>query len=161
MSRILILFFVFFSSYYALSQHSTGLIPIERFNSDKLGAQPHCFAFAQDARDAIYVGNKDGLLVYTGVWRKYITNNATEIRALTVGYDGNIYIGNQNGFGYFTPNDTGIFTYYPLDTMLTKEQRSNIENTQIVVSKDSAIYFNAGKSIQPHLRSLPVVAPYS
>jgi len=59
MSRILILLFIFSSSYYAFSQQSTGLIPIEKFNSDKLGAQPHCFAFAQDSRNAIYVGNKD------------------------------------------------------------------------------------------------------
>lgn len=159
MSRILILFFLFFSSYYALSQHSTGLIPIEKFNSDKLGAQPHCFAFAQDSRNAIYVGNKDGLLVYTGIWRKYITDNATEIRAITIGNDRNIYIGNQNGFGYFTPNDTGIFAYHPLDTMLTKEQRSKIENTQIVISKDSVIYFNAGKFIYKYYKNNLSIIP--
>ena len=159
MSRILIIIIALFSSYFALSQHSTGLIPIEKFNSDKLGAQPHCFAFAQDSRNAIYVGNKDGLLVYTGVWKRYITDNATEIRALTVGYDGNIYIGNQSGFGYFAPNDTGVFTYYPLDTMLTKEQRSNIENTQIVVSKDSTIYFNAGKFIYKYYKNKLSIIP--
>ncbi|RLD45588.1 MAG: hypothetical protein DRI86_05385 [Bacteroidetes bacterium] len=145
MYRILLISLILFTSFFAYSQQSTGLIPIEKFNSDDLGVQPHCFDFAQDSRDAIYVGNKDGLLVYTGVWRRFLTNNATEIRALAIGPNGDIFIGNQKGFGYFTPNDTGIFVYYPLDTLLPKEQQEKVNNTQLVLCKDSAVYFVSGK----------------
>ncbi|MCK5846021.1 MAG: SpoIIE family protein phosphatase [Bacteroidales bacterium] len=144
MYRILLTISLLFVSYFSVSQQSTGLLPIEKYNSDNLGAQPHCFAFAQDSRNAIYVGNKDGLLVYTGVWNKYITNNATEIRGLAVAFDGNIYIGNENGFGYYTPNDTGIFVYHPLDTLLSEIQQKEVTKTQIVISKDSSVYFVSG-----------------
>jgi len=153
MYRFLTIIFLLIISNIAISQGSTGLIPIEKFTSENFGAQAHCFAIAQDDRGAIYVGNKDGLLVYTGIWRNYITNNATEIRSLAVGLDGNIYIGNQNGFGYFTPSDTGNFIYYPLDTLLAKEQQQKVENTQIVLSNDSAIYFVADKYLYKYFRN--------
>ena len=145
MYRFLLLLFTLSFSYIAISQQSTGLLPIQKFNSDNLGAQPHCFAFTEDSRNAIYVGNKDGLLVYTGAWKKFITNNATEIRALAVANDGNIYIGNQKGFGYFTPNDTGSFVYFALDTLLQKEQYAKIINTQVVINIDSVVYFVSGE----------------
>ncbi len=147
MYRIIILFILFFISNLAISQESTGLLPIEKFNSDNLGAQPHSFAFTEDSRNAIYVGNKDGLLVYTGSWKKFLTNNASEIRALTAGFDGNIYIGNQFGFGYFTPNDSGVFVYTPLDTLVKQQSKEKITNIQMVLKKDSSIYFVSGNYI--------------
>lgn len=147
MYRIFLLFLFIINLSSSFAQQSTGLIPIQTFNSDNLGAQPHCFAFAQDSRGAIYVGSKDGLLLYTGKWSSFLTDKAAEIRSIKIINDGKVYIGNQSGFGYFEPNDTGKFVYNPLDTLLDKEQRNKIINTQIVFNQDSAIYFVSGKFI--------------
>ena len=147
MYRILLLFLFIITLSSGFAQQSTGLIPIQTFNSDNLGAQPHCFAFAQDSRGAIYVGSKDGLLVYTGKWSTFLTDNAKAVLGIKIINDGKVYIGNESGFGYFTPNDTGRFVYTPIDTLLSKEQRSKVIKTQIVFDQDSAIYFVAGKFI--------------
>ncbi len=159
MYRIFLLFLFITIISNSFAQESTGLIPIQKFNSDKLGAQPHCFAFAQDSRGAIYVGNKVGLLVYTGKWSKFLTNNASEIRGMKIVNDGKIYIGNENGFGYFTPNSSGKFEYTPIDTLLSKDQRSKLNKTQIVFEKDSAIYFASGNFIYKYYnKTIKIIA---
>ncbi|RGX80632.1 transcriptional regulator [Bacteroides stercorirosoris] len=67
----------------------------------------------------IYAANNKGLLEFDGVeWNIYPIHNA-KTRAVKVGYDGRIYIGGMEQFGYFTPNRLGGLEYTCLSDSLS------------------------------------------
>jgi len=120
---ILGLFIFIFS--HLISQNSTGLIPIQTFNTKDYNAQPQNWAFAEDKNGVIYVGNKEALLVYTGSWRQYKLENSGDVRSISIGNDGSIFVGGIGEFGYFYVDSSNIGTliYHPI--------YKNLDSTEI------------------------------
>lgn len=106
MKRHLILLLFVFISFLLDAQTATRLIPTQVFTSKDFNSQPKNWAFAEDAFGRIYVGNKEGLLVYDGLWKKYHIDNANDVKSIDIGEDGRIYVGGNGEFGYFY-NDKG------------------------------------------------------
>ncbi len=73
----------------------------------------------QDRRGIIYVANNYGLLEFDGsTWATYHVSNGTKVRSIAIDGNGNVHVGAQNQFGYFSPNLTGEFVYHSLSDSL-------------------------------------------
>lgn len=72
----------------------------------------------------IYIANNYGLLEYDGChWRLYGIESGTAVRAITLGNNGDIYVGGTDEFGVFSPNDFGELEYKNLSSKLTDRYR--------------------------------------
>lgn len=73
------------------------------------------WAFAQDQRGLVYIGNDGGgLLEYDGARFQAIALSDRLVRSLTVGADGIIYIGLTHDFGRVVPDAKGQLVYESL-----------------------------------------------
>jgi len=137
----LILFF-FLQSF---GQNSNGLIPIQTFDTKDYNAQPQNWAFAEAKNGAIYVGNKEALLVYTGNWKQYKLENSGNAKSLDIDNNGRIFVGGIGEFGYFyiDSNSIGTLIYHPIFHQLDSNQISNIGTIiETFVINNKAYFFS-------------------
>jgi len=102
---------------------------------------------AQDSRGLMYFANNNGLLCFDGtVWHTYPLPNATIVRSLAVAENGDIYVGGQNEFGKFTPNEHGLLSFESLKGSIPEAHRS-FEDVWDIVLTEKAVFFRASKKI--------------
>ncbi|SHK13868.1 Y_Y_Y domain-containing protein [Reichenbachiella agariperforans] len=109
----------------------------------------------QDQRGVIYIANNYGLLEYDGSrWRIYSVSNGTKVRSVSLHANGSIYVGAQNQFGYFFPNEEGLMTYHSLSDLLPDNQQQIGEvwkcyviEKNIYFCTDTHIYKYDGRSV--------------
>lgn len=144
----LILFFLI-SLFKLNAQTTTGLIPIQTFGTEDYKTQPKNRAFAEDKWGAIYVGNKEALLVYTGSWKKYVIDNHNDVYSIDVSEDGKIFVGGDGEFGFFhlDSNRKGSLIYHPLYKLLDSNDRSNIGKIWHTHSISKTSYFSSNSLI--------------
>lgn len=98
----------------SLPAYSSGFIKVRNFPKEAYSGGAQNWAFVQDSVGKIYIGNRDGLLLFDGNrWKKYVLPNYTTVRSLL--YDSSterIYAGGSEELGYFTPDEkTGELKY--------------------------------------------------
>ena len=95
----------------------------------------------------MYFANDGGMLVYDGsVWDTYSLPNKTIFRSLTVGREGNIYVGGQNDFGEFIPNEQGLWTFHSFKELIPEEHRE-FEDVWNIIDIEGTTYFRASNKI--------------
>lgn len=105
-----------------------------------------------DGRMLFATGN--GLSIWDGEnWQRSSTPNNTRIRNITIWHDNKIYAGAVGELGYFSPTDTGefSFTVIPTDHLLEDFGQTlgvNSNNKMVVFSTRQAILVWDGKQIQ-------------
>ncbi len=105
-----------------------------------------------DGRMLFATGN--GLSSWDGEnWQRASTPNNTRIRNITVWHDDRIYAGAVGELGYFSPTDTGEFSFTLIATDHLLEDFGqtrgiNSNNKIVVFSTDQAVFVWNGKQIQ-------------
>ncbi len=90
--------------------------PPQRVFTPDLDIFPQNFAIAVDDQSRVYIGNKDGVLIYDGeYWQLVPTSNGDLVRSLAVAGD-RVYVGGYDAFGYIERTRTGHFTYQELSS---------------------------------------------
>ncbi len=98
---------------------------ITHYSKSTYQAGTQNWAFVQDERDLIYIGNNHGLLEFDGVnWRRYALPNHTIARSLALDGEGRLFVGGQGEWGYFRANEKGENVFHSLLPFFPKEQRS-------------------------------------
>ncbi len=143
LKRYLVLFFFVFISLILDAQTASRYVPTQVFTSKDFNAQPKNWAFAEDSFGKIYVGNKEGLLVYDGLWKKYKINNANDVKSVTIADDGKIYVGGIGEFGYFynEKGDKGDLIYHPIYKLLDSLSIKNMSDIWYILNKNDKTYF--------------------
>lgn len=91
----------------------------KEFQSD-----PSNWAFAQDPRGVIFVGNANGVLEFDGLrWRLIRTANQTMVRSLAVDAGGRIWVGAKGEIGFLEPDAAGDLRYVSALERLPPEAR--------------------------------------
>lgn len=146
--HLLLLFFVSISILLN-GQTASRLIPSQVFSSKDFNSQPKNWAFAEDAFGRIYVGNKEGLLVYDGLWKKYIIHNSNDVKSIDIGEDGKIYVGGNGEFGYFfnEKGENGNLSYNTLYKLIDTVNIKDISDIFYVFAHKEDVYFISNQKI--------------
>lgn len=147
--RNILIFFFLLTLLKSEAQNSTGLIPIQTFDTKDYNTQPQNWAIAEDKRGVVYIGNKEALLVYTGSWKKFIIDNHNDVWSIDVDANGKVFVGGSGEFGYFylDSNLTGKLIYYPIYQQLEAEEKAKIQKVSYTVAQDSTAYFSTEEFI--------------
>jgi len=110
-------------------------------------AEPMNWAFIEDDRGIIYVGNNSGLLEYDGItWRLVSLPNLGAVRSLARDATGRIWVGGQGEVGYLTSDSLGRTVFV---TLLEKfpEAHRNFQDVWETYATDEGIYFRTNGAI--------------
>jgi ligand-binding sensor domain-containing protein len=147
--RILILLItVLYLGQIAHAQQNTIGIPniINYFKQDYNAGRQN-WDIDQDSRGIMYFANNNGLLTFDGTfWRTYPIPNATIVRSLAIDKNDRIYVGCQQEFGYFYPNEHGELVYTSLRNLLRKEDNDYADVWTIDIVADH-IFFHSYRKI--------------
>lgn len=117
----------------------------ETVNLYEISSYPQNWTITRDWDGNLLVGTLGNTMVYDGArWRSHsVPGNTT--RALVTAYDGKIYVGGTNEFGYFERENsslTGEMKYVSLRD-LVPERFENVDRVhRVIVTPDSSVIFN-------------------
>ncbi len=93
---------------------------------------------AADGR--LYVANNDGLLQYDGlVWNLYELPNKTTLRSVFA-FNGRVYTGSYEEFGYWETNDKGLLVYSSLSETINELIEPDEEIWQIINHNQDIVF---------------------
>lgn len=136
-----ILIFIFLLQY-AIDLSSQNILPyFENYSKKEYKGDNQVWSLAQGDDSALYFANNRYLLRYNGVrWEKYTLPHKTIIRSVFA-FDGKVYAGSLNEFGYWTRNN-GIMVYHSLiksDSLF--DDNSKNEEIWKIFEFNNALYF--------------------
>lgn len=89
----------------------------------------------------IYIANNEGLLVYNGIsWKLYPVPNKTILRSIAFGFDGKLFAGAQDEFGYYAPDKNGRLVYTTLKNQLPQSVNSFADIWNIEVNENEVFF---------------------
>ena len=117
----------FFLSFEGLAQvKSIGMPNLKNYKRTEYKGGTQNWSIDQDKNGNIYFANNSGLIQFDGsTWRKYALPNNTAIRSLKIN-SGKIFVGGNNEFGYFKPNEKGELKYFSLSKLIRNKDNQNI-----------------------------------
>ena len=128
--------------------------PIHNFslNHYNAGIQNWGIAYGENK---VFVANNEGLLEFDGVkWRFYQLPNQTIIRSVAY-FDGKIYTGSYEEFGYWERQPTGILVYHSLSKLINAEAYETESiwgiyqwNNQIIFKSFSSLFIYTNGAIE-------------
>ncbi len=102
----------------SLGQRNIGLPEIFNFSKTGYRAGLQNWSFASYYNEILLVANNEGLLTFNGLdWQLFPLPGKTIVRSVLV-KDNRIYVGGQDEFGYFKPNENGVLVFYDLKPSL-------------------------------------------
>lgn len=129
------------------AQNTIGLPEVVNYTKQAYHAGTQNWAIRQDRNGIMYFANNEGLLTFDGVyWRTYPLPNKTKVRSMEVGTDNRIYVGGENEFGYFTPDQRGVLHYVSLRDLVHEKDRGFADIWNVAVLKGS-VFFRASNRI--------------
>jgi signal transduction histidine kinase len=132
----------------------------EHFSGHDLRGLPQSWAVAQDASGIVYVGHRNGVLVFDGhSWETVTVPNHPTVRSLAARGD-RVYVGAQGEFGYVERDAAGVYHYVSLADSLAADYRSftddvwgtHIAADEVLFQTRDFLYKWNGKSID-HYRA--------
>ncbi len=104
---------------------------------------------AQDRNGILYFGNGDGLVTFNGgFWNIYHLPNYTVIRSVEIDDLNRIFVGGQDEFGYFFPDDNGVLKYNSLVSLLPESERKVADIWDISIYNGEVFFRSTNKIIQ-------------
>jgi DNA-binding CsgD family transcriptional regulator len=118
-----------------------GIPPVLNFDKSDFKAGTQIWDIAQDSNGVMWYANNSGLLEFDGMhWRLYPLDNGTIVRSVGVGPNGNIYVGGQGDFGFFSPDERGRMTYHSLKNQLPAADQHFADVWDIEVCADGVFF---------------------
>ena len=116
MQKITVFFLIcFLSVLNATAQDEAGLPDITNYTQEQVKAGAQTWQIDQDTKGNMYFANNSGLLTYNGKeWKLFPLPNKTIVRSLHLDTGGRIFIGGQDEFGYFFPDERGSLRFTSL-----------------------------------------------
>lgn len=121
MKRIIPGILILIAMLMAWNMQGAGYVPVHNYAKSQYKGGPQNWAAVQDSIGRIYIGNRDGMMMFDGVrWRTYYLTNYTTVRSMMFDRSsGRIYAGGSEEFGFFLPDKiTGDYRYHSLVPML-------------------------------------------
>ncbi|WP_019943900.1 ligand-binding sensor domain-containing protein [Dyadobacter beijingensis] len=129
------------------AQNTIGLPEVVNYSKQLYHAGTQNWAIRQGRTGVMYFANNEGLLTFDGIyWRTYPLPNKTKVRSLEIGPDNRIYIGGENEFGYFTPDERGALHYVSLRSLVHERDRGFADIWNVAVL-NGAVFFRASNRI--------------
>lgn len=129
------------------AQNTIGLPEVVNYSKQTYHAGTQNWAIRQGRNGVMYFANNEGLLTFDGVyWRTYPLPNKTKVRSMEIGADNRIYIGGENEFGYFTPDQQGALHYVSLRNLVHERDRGFADIWNVAVLNGS-VFFRASNRI--------------
>ncbi len=115
---------------------------LTNFLPSSYDAEPQNWAFVEDDRGVIYVGNGSGVLEYDGsTWKQISLPNRILVRSLACDTSGRIWVGGKGELGYLTSDSLGSTVYISLRESVPDEY-SDFLDVWNTYATDEGIYFN-------------------
>ncbi|MCX2573223.1 triple tyrosine motif-containing protein [Pedobacter sandarakinus] len=147
MKKFLFAFIFFIVGRNALAQDLLGIPQIVNYNNEDYKGGIQNWDVKQDRGGILYFGNNEGLLTFNGrYWNLYRLPNFTAVRSLDIDSKNRIYVGGQDEFGYFYPNDHGILQYHSLLPLLPERLRKLADIWDISIFHDE-VFFRSNNAI--------------
>jgi len=119
---------------------------LRNYSSKDYDHHPLNWAFTQDKRGVIYIGNHAGVIEYDSVtWRIIYVPNMS-VRSLGTDETGTVYVGGKDEIGYLAPDPIGTRQYVSLLHYLKDEQK-NFSNVWTTLCTPAGVYFVASKCL--------------
>lgn len=128
-----------------IEAQGSGYVRISNYTKEKYGGGAQNWCVIQDEIGKIYVGNRDGMLIFDGErWKRAYLANYTTVRSLMYdGSDGRIYAGGSEELGYFTNDaNTGVLSYKSLMDSF-QEDKPSFSEIWNIYKIDGAVWFQA------------------
>lgn len=133
--------------FFSFGQNTIGIPDIINYPKEAYNAGTQNRGIVQDKNGIVYFANQDGLLSYDGTyWKTYPLPNKTIIRSIAIGKDNKIYVGGQDDFGCFTPDNTGKLVFRSLKKFLSRKDFSCTDIWNTVAFGDD-IFFRSKEKI--------------
>lgn len=149
MKHILLLSLFLLKCVSGFCQNTIGLPDIINYTkgSYKAGAQNR--QMRQDDKGIMYFANSEALLTYDGInWKTYPLPNKSIVRCVEFGPDKRLYVGGQDEFGYFSPNETGELTFHSMRNLIPEAERSFTDVWEIYFYENSVFFQTSSKIFQ-------------
>jgi len=118
-------------------------LPVQNYSRNDYKSGNQNWSISQDKNGIIYSGNNNGLLVFNGnTWKLCKLPNQTTVRSVATSYDGKIYVGSFEEFGYFEADEFGVLHYVSLSALLKNYDFHNEEIWKIIIH-ENIVYFQS------------------
>ncbi|HYH13947.1 MAG TPA: hypothetical protein VD794_01920, partial [Flavisolibacter sp.] len=122
-------------------QNTIGLPEIVNYTKQTYNAGAQNRQIRQDKNGILYFANNDGVLSFDGKnWKNYALPNKSIVRAIEFGPDNKLYVGGQDEFGYFAPDEKGQLLFHSLKSLIPKEEASFTDVWKIVFYQDRVFF---------------------
>jgi DNA-binding CsgD family transcriptional regulator len=106
------------------------------------------WAVAASPKGVIYMGNGDGLVEFDGSnWNLYRMPDQGIVRSVSIGDDGNIYVGSYEEFGFWKADATGLLGYTSLSRVLLPPGSLHNDEIWRIIQHNGKIYFQSFSNI--------------
>ncbi|MFC3561988.1 ligand-binding sensor domain-containing protein [Pedobacter jamesrossensis] len=139
-------YFLLFIAFYCYActtyaQDLLGIPQIINYNNEEYNAGVQNWDVKQDKNGILYFGNNEGLLTFNGrFWNIYRLPNYTSVRSIGIDSKNRIYIGAQDEFGYFFPDNHGILKYTSLLSLVPEKLRKIADIWDISIINDEVFF---------------------
>ncbi|MEQ7799141.1 triple tyrosine motif-containing protein [Pedobacter sp. ASV1-7] len=149
MKNLLLIVLINFSVSILRAQNPIGLPQIVNYSNTTYKGGIQNWDIQQDKSGIMYFANNEGLLTFNGrYWKLYPLPNKTIIRSLKIDTGGRIYVGGQDEFGYFYPDQNGVLKYTSLKPLIPAKYRQFSDIWDIVILKDQVFFRTVEKIFQ-------------
>lgn len=106
---------------------------VTNFSTIEINADRQNWAVSQGANGWIYFANSSGILEYNGYnWNIHRVEGIQTIRTINCASNGNIYVGGDYGFGYYSPDKFGRMIYSDLTSLVVESDFQEIWDIHII-----------------------------
>ena len=120
--------FIFFIPMCIFSQvKSIGLPDLKNYKRTDYKGGTQNWSIDQDENGNVYFANNSGLIQFDGsTWKTYSLPDNEPIKSLKIDPSGKIFVGGNNEFGCFKPDNKGELKYFSVSKMISKKDIQNI-----------------------------------
>ncbi|UKT62963.1 triple tyrosine motif-containing protein [Pedobacter mucosus] len=141
MNKFILSILILFISFKLYGQDLLGIPQIVSYNNEQYNGGIQNWDVIQDKAGILYFGNNEGLLTFNGkYWNLFRLPNYTAVRSIAIDSKNRIYVGGQDEFGYFFPNEQGILKYTSLLSLLPMEMRKLADLWDISIYHDEVFF---------------------
>lgn len=131
------LFFLLLTAFSVQAQYTPYF---QNFSLSEYNAGNQNWGVSRDENGLLYVANNNGLLEYDGLkWDFFELPNKTTIRSV-LAYNGLVFTGSYEEFGYWKKNSKGILVYHSLSDLVKSDISPNEEIWEILSFKEGIVF---------------------